>query len=76
MSKINTNDDPLDREIDFSGGVRGKFARPGMKLRLPIYLDEKLLENLAEIAGRKGVKLDDLVNDLLTKELAIAETLR
>jgi hypothetical protein len=33
------NDDPLEREIDFSKGERGKFYRPGMKLRIPVYLE-------------------------------------
>ena len=70
------NDDPLDKEIDFSKGVRGKFYRPGMKLHIPVYLEETVLGSLAEIAERKGVQLDDLVSDLLRKELAIAEALR
>jgi hypothetical protein len=70
------NDDPLDREIDFSKGVRGKFYRPGMKLRIPVYLEEKLLGSLAEIAERRGVNLDDLVSDLLRRDLAIVDALR
>jgi hypothetical protein len=70
------NDDPLDKEVDFSKGVRGKFYRNGMKLRIPVYLEEKLLGSLGEIAQRKGMKLDDLVSDVLKKELAIVETLR
>jgi hypothetical protein len=70
------NDDPLDREIDFSKGVRGKFYRPGMKLRIPVYLEETLLGSLAEIAERRGVNLDDLVSDLLRRDLAMVEALR
>ena len=70
------NKDPLDSEIDFSKGVRGKFYRAGMKLHIPVYLEETILDSLTEIADRKGVRLDDLVNDLLRRELAIAETLR
>jgi hypothetical protein len=70
------NDDPLDKEVDFSKGARGKFYRDGMKLRIPIYLDEGLLGNLVEIAERKGKNLDDLVSDVLKKELAIVEALR
>ena len=70
------NDDPLDREIDFSKGVRGKFYRPGMKLRIPVYLEETLLGSLAEIAERRGVNLDDLVSDLLRRDLAIVDALR
>jgi len=70
------NDDPLDREIDFSQGVRGKFYRSGMKLRIPVYLEETLLGSLAEIAERRGVNLDDLVSDLLRRDLAIVDALR
>ena len=70
------NDDPLDREIDFSRGARGKFYRPGMKLRIPVYLEETLLGSLAEIAERRGINLDDLVSDLLRRDLAIVEALR
>ena len=70
------NNDPLDREIDFSQGVRGKFYRSGMKLRIPVYLEETLLGSLAEIAERRGVNLDDLVSDLLRRDLAIVDALR
>jgi predicted DNA-binding ribbon-helix-helix protein len=70
------NDDPLDREIDFSKGVRSKFYRPGMKLRIPIYLEETLLGSLAEIAERRGMNVDDLVSDLLRRDLAIVDALR
>jgi hypothetical protein len=70
------NDDPLDREIDFSKGVRGKFYRPGMKLRIPVYLEETLLGSLAEIAERRGINLDDLVSDLLRRDLAMVDALR
>ena len=70
------NDDPLDREIDFSKGVRGKFYRPGIRLRIPVYLEETLLGSLAEIAERRGINLDDLVSDLLRRDLGIVDALR
>ncbi len=70
------NNDPLDQVIDFSKGVRGKFYRPGMEVRIPVYLEQGLLESLTEVASRKGLQLDALVNDLLRKALAIAEALR
>jgi hypothetical protein len=47
-----------------------------MKLRIPVYLEETLLESLAEIAGRRGMNLDDLVSDLLRRDLAIVDALR
>ena len=33
--------DDMPAQIDFSKGVRGKFYRPGMRLRLPIYLGDE-----------------------------------
>jgi hypothetical protein len=30
----------MKKEYDFSKGVRGKFYRPKVKLRLPIYLED------------------------------------
>jgi hypothetical protein len=72
----NMSDDPLDREIDFSKGVRGKFYRPNAEFHVPVYLDPNVLRSLGEIADRKGVLLNDLVNDVLRKELAIVEALR
>jgi len=48
----------------------------GMKLRLPIYLDDPLQTRLAELASAKGVELSDLVNDLLRKDLERIEMAR
>ncbi len=67
--------DVMPREIDFSGGVRGKFYRPNARLNLPVYLDADVQAYLVAIAARKGVPLSELTNDLLKKEIAILEAL-
>jgi hypothetical protein len=62
--------DPLDDmkpEYDFRSAKRGKFYRPGMTLRLPVYLEKDLQERLSGTAEREGVTLSHLVNDLLRK---------
>jgi hypothetical protein len=64
----------MPKEIDFSGGMRGKFHRPNTRLRLPVYLDAEVQAYLCAIAARKGVLLSELTNDLLKKEIAILET--
>ena len=64
----------MPKEIDFSGGTRGKFHRPGARLSLPVYLDADVQAYLGTIAARKGVPLSELTNDLLKKEIAILET--
>ena len=69
-------DDEMQQEYDFSKGERGKFYRAGARFHLPVYLEESVMGSLSAIAERKGVQVDDLINDLLKKELAIADALR
>lgn len=69
-------DDDMPAEIDFSKGVRGKFYRPGMRLRLPIYLDDETQRYLADRAQAKGVDVGALVNQLLKKDIELIEATR
>jgi hypothetical protein len=34
----------MEKEYDFSKGVRGKFYRPNVRLNLPIYLDDDIAD--------------------------------
>lgn len=68
------HDDDMPPEIDFSGGVRGKFYRADAVLNLPVYLDSDVQAYLVAIAAKKGVALSELANDLLKKEIAILES--
>ncbi|MGP0093467.1 MAG: hypothetical protein ACLPKB_26535 [Xanthobacteraceae bacterium] len=68
-----SQDDDIPTEIDFSGGVRGKFHRPNARLNLPVYLDADVQAYLSALAAKKGVALSDLANDLLKKDIAILE---
>jgi len=61
----NPSNDDMPDEIDFLGGVRGKFYRPGASFNLPVYLDAPVLEYLAERAKARGVPLNELVNQHL-----------
>jgi hypothetical protein len=70
------DDDDMPAEIDFSGGERGKFYRPGARLSLPVYLDADVQAYLGRIAAKKGVPLSELANDLLKKEIAILEAVK
>jgi hypothetical protein len=58
------HDDDMPAEIDFSGGTRGQFYRPGAKLNLPLYLDEQIQTRLAELANAKGVDFSTLTENL------------
>ena len=72
---IDLSDIPEIREIP-PGAVRGKFFRPGTRARMPVYLNPDIEEQLSASASRKGLTLSDLVNDLLAREIAIAEAIR
>ena len=65
----------MKREYDFSKAERGKFYRKGAELRLPIYLDTKLQTQLERIAQKKGKELNEVVNQLVKKEMELLEDL-
>jgi cytidylate kinase len=63
----------MKREYDFSKAERGKFYREGAELRLPIYLDVELQNQLERIARKKGKEIGDVVNQLVRKEVELIE---
>ena len=71
-----SDDRDMPDEIDFSGGARGKFHRPNLKLNLPVYLDADVQAYLTAVAARKGVPLSEVANELLKIEIAILESVK
>ncbi len=67
------DDDDIPAEIDFSKGTRGKFAKPGTVMKLPVYLDPDVEAYLAPRAAARGVEVDQLVNELLKKDIELIE---
>lgn len=61
-------------EYNFENGERGKFHRPGATLQIPVYLEPDVLAFLAAKAEKKGVEIDQIVNDLLKRDIGIIET--
>ena len=72
LALMNMREEDIDLsdipETDFSKGVRGKFYRGPI-----IYLTEDLRRYFWDLSRRKGVPLNDLVNETLTKAVAVAE---
>jgi hypothetical protein len=73
MTQAAQSNDDMPAEIDFSGGVRGKFHRPGMALQMPLHLDPAVQSRLSKLAHAKGIDLTDLVNSLLKKDIELIE---
>ncbi|MBA2526136.1 MAG: hypothetical protein H0V18_10195 [Pyrinomonadaceae bacterium] len=65
----------MKREYDFSKAVRGKFYRKDAELRLPIYLDAKVQEQLERLARKNGKEVGEMVNQLVQKEMELIEKL-
>jgi hypothetical protein len=64
----------MKQRYDFSKGVRGKFFARDATFKLPVYLDAEVEGYLTKRAQAKGVELDELVNQLLKREIEIIES--
>ncbi len=63
----------MKRDYDFSKAERGKFYRGGAELRLPIYLETKLQNQLERLSRKTGKDVGDMVNELVKKEVELIE---
>lgn len=70
MTSNRAGEDEIPSEIDFSKAERGKFYRPNLSLKLPIYLEDTLQQRLLDIAQQRNQSFSDIANDLIKKELA------
>jgi hypothetical protein len=59
----------MRKEYDFSQGERGKFLKKGAKLRLPVYLDFKLQEQLESLARDKKREFGEMANRLIRDQI-------
>jgi hypothetical protein len=65
-----------EQDYDFSKGIRGKFYRPDSRLRIPIYLDDDLVEFIEEFANRKQEDVQTVVNEILRHNKNMLQALR
>ena len=66
------NDDMKD-EYDFSRAERGRFYRKDALLVPPVHLDPEVLAFLSARSQARGIALNDLVNELLKKDIELIE---
>jgi predicted HicB family RNase H-like nuclease len=65
--------DDMKDEYDFSTAERGRFYRKDAVLVPPVHLDPEVLAFLTARAQARGVALNDLVNELLKKDIELIE---
>jgi hypothetical protein len=63
----------MQNEYDFSTAERGRFHRKDVVLELPIYPDPEVREYLAARAKAKGIDVNQLVNELLKRDIDLIE---
>ena len=66
----------MKTHYEFKDAQRGKFYRPGATLHLPVYLNDEVQQYLSAAAERKGTSLSELVNDLLSRGIALGEAIK
>jgi hypothetical protein len=64
----------MKNEYDFNNAERGKFYRQDAVLELPVYLEAGVRDYLTARAKAKGVEVNELVNDLLKRDIDLIET--
>ena len=63
----------MKSEYDFSNAERGKFYRKDAALELPVYLEAGVRDYLAARAKAKGIEVNELVNELLKRDIDLIE---
>lgn len=63
-------------EYDFSQGEQGKFYSPDAEFVTPIYLEPEIIGYLNERAEAKGVEVEQLINDMLRRDIALVEAVK
>jgi len=63
----------MKKEYDFSTAERGRFFYSEATLNIPVYLDQDIESWFAEKVKSRGVKLQDLVNTMLRKDISLIQ---
>ena len=61
-------------EYAFSNAERGKFYRPNLRLIPPVRLEPEVLDFLATRAEACGTTVNQLVNQMLKKDMELIQT--
>jgi hypothetical protein len=61
-------------KIDFSKAEQGKFYRPIEDLDIPVYLDRKVRKFFNKKALEKNLKLGQIINAILLKEMELSSS--
>ena len=63
----------MEREYDFSKGIRGKFYNKDADFHMPIYLEPEVESFIQELAKKQKTSISKIVNNLLFKDKELIE---
>jgi hypothetical protein len=63
----------MSDQYDFSKAEHGKFFRPNLRLIPPVRLEPEVLDFLATCAQARGTTVNQLVNQLLKKDMELIQ---
>ncbi len=64
----------MKKEYDFSIGERGKFYHPDAELNFPIYLEPEIANFLRNLAVKRNIEIETIVNDWLRRDIEFIRT--
>lgn len=77
MSDQPIENDDMPEEIDFSRGVRGLHHIPaGAKVFMPASIEQSVWEYFSSKAEERGIRLEDLLTEVLKRDMEIGEALK
>jgi uncharacterized protein YueI len=61
----------MKKEYDFSKGERGKFYNPDAELKIPVYLEKEVQDFFVELAKKKKIDFQVLVNNTIKANMQL-----
>ena len=63
----------MKKEYDFSNGERGKFYRPDANFKMPVYLDDDIQSFFIDLARKKNIDLQILINKTIKSNMKLLQ---
>ena len=77
MNNREMEHDDVPAEVNFRNGVRGlHHIRSNAKILMPASIDKEVWEYFSNKAEQRGVKLSELLSEVLKRDIEINEALK
>jgi uncharacterized protein YueI len=63
----------MKKEYDFSKGERGKYYHPDANFKMPVYLDDDVQSFYIDLARKKNIDLQILINKTIKSNMKLLQ---